>query len=112
MDLICLSEEAAPKAGVSLTCFPLGLNKTLQTVTPTQVTSLRLDVFTCGQVTAACAATAQADIMNDLKEELRKIVEYLLPIRPSKMQMSLFLHQIWRNVAFHQMLCSEWVPSQ
>uniref|UniRef100_A0A9J8DD82 Nicotinate phosphoribosyltransferase n=1 Tax=Cyprinus carpio carpio TaxID=630221 RepID=A0A9J8DD82_CYPCA len=51
MDLICLSEEAAPEAGVSLTCFPLGLNKTLQTVTPAQVTSLRLDVFTCGQIT-------------------------------------------------------------
>uniref|UniRef100_A0A8C1A4Z7 Nicotinate phosphoribosyltransferase n=1 Tax=Cyprinus carpio carpio TaxID=630221 RepID=A0A8C1A4Z7_CYPCA len=51
MDLICLSEEAAPKAGVSLTCFPLGLTKTLQTVTPAQVTSLRLDVFTCGQIT-------------------------------------------------------------
>uniref|UniRef100_A0A673ISD6 Nicotinate phosphoribosyltransferase n=1 Tax=Sinocyclocheilus rhinocerous TaxID=307959 RepID=A0A673ISD6_9TELE len=51
MDLICLSEEAAPKAGVSLTCFPLGLNETLQTVTPAQVTSLRLDVFTCGQIT-------------------------------------------------------------
>uniref|UniRef100_A0A673MD70 nicotinate phosphoribosyltransferase n=1 Tax=Sinocyclocheilus rhinocerous TaxID=307959 RepID=A0A673MD70_9TELE len=51
MDLICLSEEPAPKAGVSLNCFPLGLNKTLQTVTPAQVTSLRLDVFTCGQIT-------------------------------------------------------------
>uniref|UniRef100_A0A672RBJ1 Nicotinate phosphoribosyltransferase n=1 Tax=Sinocyclocheilus grahami TaxID=75366 RepID=A0A672RBJ1_SINGR len=51
MDLICLSEEPAPKAAVSLNCFPLGLNTTLQTVTPAQVTSLRLDVFTCGQIT-------------------------------------------------------------
>lgn len=53
MDLICLSEEPAPKAGVPLNYFPLGLNKAVQTVTPVQVTSLRLDVFTCGQVNAA-----------------------------------------------------------
>ncbi|KAI2652325.1 Nicotinate phosphoribosyltransferase [Labeo rohita] len=37
MDLICLSEEPAPKAGVPLNYFPLGLNKAVQTVTPVQV---------------------------------------------------------------------------
>ncbi|XP_051951244.1 nicotinate phosphoribosyltransferase isoform X2 [Xyrauchen texanus] len=51
MDLICLSEEPAPKVGVSLTCYPLELHKTVQSVTPVQVTSLRLNVFSCGQIT-------------------------------------------------------------
>ncbi len=30
----------------------------------------------------------------------------------SKIRMSLFLHQIWRNVSQQWMLCSEWVPSE
>ncbi|XP_043076170.1 nicotinate phosphoribosyltransferase [Puntigrus tetrazona] len=60
MDLICLSEEAAPKASVSLACFPLGLNKTLQTVTPARVTSLRLDVFTCGQITFPLSGASES----------------------------------------------------
>lgn len=53
MDLVCLSEEPAPKAGVSLNYYPLGLDKTVQSIIPAQVTSLRLDVFSCGQVSAA-----------------------------------------------------------
>ncbi len=30
--------------------------------------------------------------------------ENVLPLKPSKIRMSLFLHQIWRNVAFHHLL--------
>ncbi|KAL7888716.1 hypothetical protein AOLI_G00036900 [Acnodon oligacanthus] len=50
MDLICLSEETAPKVGVSLNCYPLGLDKGVQSVTPAQVTSLRSDVFFHGEM--------------------------------------------------------------
>lgn len=53
MDLICLSEEPVPTAGVSLNYFPLVSETSLQSITPAQVNSLRLDVFTCGQVNTA-----------------------------------------------------------
>uniref|UniRef100_A0A8C1PHM0 WD repeat-containing protein 20 n=1 Tax=Cyprinus carpio TaxID=7962 RepID=A0A8C1PHM0_CYPCA len=38
----------------------------------------------------------------------------VLTLRPSEMWMSLFLHQIWRNLALHHLLTngSEWVPSE
>ncbi|XP_067274345.1 nicotinate phosphoribosyltransferase isoform X2 [Pseudorasbora parva] len=51
MDLVCLAEEPAPKAGVSLNCYPLGQDRTVQSITPAQVTRLRLDVFSRGQIT-------------------------------------------------------------
>ncbi|KAK7134056.1 hypothetical protein R3I94_015798 [Phoxinus phoxinus] len=51
MDLVCLSEEPAPKAGVALNCFPLGLDKTVQSITPAHVASLRLEVFSRGKIT-------------------------------------------------------------
>ncbi len=41
-----------------------------------------------------------------------KCAENVLTLRPSKIRMSLFLHQIWRNVSQQWMLCSEWVPSE
>ena len=43
--MLCLAEEPAPKAGVAVRCHPLGRDKTCQSVTATQVTQLRLDVF-------------------------------------------------------------------
>ncbi|XP_051731479.1 nicotinate phosphoribosyltransferase isoform X1 [Ctenopharyngodon idella] len=60
MDLVCLSEEPAPKAGVSLNYYPLGLDKTVQSITPAQVTSLRLDVFSCGQITSPLNSASES----------------------------------------------------
>ncbi|XP_062311621.1 nicotinate phosphoribosyltransferase [Osmerus eperlanus] len=51
LDMLCLAEEPAPKAGVAVRCHPLGRDKTCQSVTAAQVTQLRLDVFVCGQIT-------------------------------------------------------------
>lgn len=50
MDLACLAVESSPEAGVSLRCFPLGCDDSPVSVTPAQVTCLRQDVFTKGQV--------------------------------------------------------------
>ncbi|XP_072535372.1 nicotinate phosphoribosyltransferase [Salminus brasiliensis] len=50
MDLICLSEETAPKVGVPLNYYSLGLDKAVQSFTPSQVTSLRIDVFSHGEI--------------------------------------------------------------
>ena len=49
MDLLCLSEEPPPQAGQTLSCYPLGQEADLA-ITPTQVTCLRQEVFTKGQV--------------------------------------------------------------
>lgn len=52
MDVLCLCDEAAPAAGVELQCFSLLGNSTLQcSITPAQVSSLRTQVFSCGQIT-------------------------------------------------------------
>ena len=50
LDLLCLAEEPVPKAGVTMSCFPLGRDDACQSVTPAQVTCLRKDVFIKGQV--------------------------------------------------------------
>ncbi|KAG7331667.1 hypothetical protein KOW79_005636 [Hemibagrus wyckioides] len=50
MDLICLSEEPAPKMGQPLNCHPLGLVNAVQSITPAHVTSLRLEVFSHGKI--------------------------------------------------------------
>ncbi|XP_026773780.3 nicotinate phosphoribosyltransferase isoform X1 [Pangasianodon hypophthalmus] len=50
MDLICLSEEPAPKVGEPFNCHPLGLDKAVQSITPAQVTNLQLDVFSHGEI--------------------------------------------------------------
>ncbi|KAM9495562.1 nicotinate phosphoribosyltransferase [Clarias gariepinus] len=50
MDLICLSAEPAPKVGVPLNCHSLGQDKAVQSITPAHVTSLRLDVFSHGEI--------------------------------------------------------------
>ncbi|XP_017313374.1 nicotinate phosphoribosyltransferase isoform X1 [Ictalurus punctatus] len=50
MDLICLSEEPAPKVEEPIKCHPLGLDKAVQSVTPAHVTRLRLDVFSHGEI--------------------------------------------------------------
>ncbi|XP_073712560.1 nicotinate phosphoribosyltransferase isoform X1 [Misgurnus anguillicaudatus] len=61
MDLICLSEEAAPTAGVSLNCYPLVQDTgSVQSITPAQVTSLRLDVFSCGQITYPISSASES----------------------------------------------------
>ncbi|XP_026855744.2 nicotinate phosphoribosyltransferase isoform X1 [Electrophorus electricus] len=58
MDLICLSEEPAPKVGVPLNCHPLGLDKAALSIMPAKVTSLRSDVFSYGKITLPlCSAT-------------------------------------------------------
>ncbi len=40
----------------------------------------------------------------------KRIVHLNMNVR--KMQVSLILHQVWRNVSRQWMLCSEWVPSE
>lgn len=50
LDLLCLAVEPPPKAGVPLSCFPLGSDHSPLSVTPAQVTCLRQEVFTKGQV--------------------------------------------------------------
>ncbi len=52
--------------------------------------------------------------MTPLEEKFTQKGENVLTLRPSKIRMSVFLHQIWRNVALHQCLSngSEWVPSE
>ncbi|KAF4092231.1 hypothetical protein AMELA_G00018490 [Ameiurus melas] len=50
MDIICLSEEPAPKVGEPLKYHLLGLDKAVQSVTPAHVTRLHLDVFSHGEI--------------------------------------------------------------
>ncbi|XP_061594823.1 nicotinate phosphoribosyltransferase [Cololabis saira] len=51
LDLLCLEAEPPPVAGRPLSCFPLGSDDSPASVTPAQVTCLRQDVFSQGQVT-------------------------------------------------------------
>ncbi|XP_064190288.1 nicotinate phosphoribosyltransferase isoform X1 [Anguilla rostrata] len=51
LDLLCLSEEPPPQAGVALRCHPLGGDQDVATVTASQVTRLRQEVFSQGQIT-------------------------------------------------------------
>ncbi|KAI3368117.1 hypothetical protein L3Q82_007850 [Scortum barcoo] len=50
LDLVCLAVESPPEAGVSLSCYPLGCDNSSVSVTPAQVTCLRQEVFTKGQL--------------------------------------------------------------
>uniref|UniRef100_A0A8C3A8M2 Nicotinate phosphoribosyltransferase n=1 Tax=Cyclopterus lumpus TaxID=8103 RepID=A0A8C3A8M2_CYCLU len=54
LDLVCLAVESPPEAGVSLSCYPLMCDSSLVSVTPAQVTCLRQEVFTKGQVRTGC----------------------------------------------------------
>ncbi|TSL47617.1 Nicotinate phosphoribosyltransferase [Bagarius yarrelli] len=51
MDLICLSEEPAPKEGEPLNYHSLGTDKDVRSITPGHVTRLRLEVFSHGEIT-------------------------------------------------------------
>ncbi|XP_076010550.1 nicotinate phosphoribosyltransferase [Genypterus blacodes] len=68
LDLMCLEVEPAPEAGRPLSCYPLGRDDTSLTVTPAQVSCLRQEVFTKGQVThplcsaAECRAKVQSSL--------------------------------------------------
>ncbi|KAA0708202.1 Nicotinate phosphoribosyltransferase [Triplophysa tibetana] len=79
MDLICLSEEPVPTAGVSLNCYPLVTETSLQSITPAQVTSLRLDVFTCGQIMYPISSASES------REQAQNSLQMLLP-RHKKLQ--------------------------
>ncbi len=37
-----------------------------------------------------------------------KIAENVFTLRPAKMEISLFLHQVWRNVVLHHLLITGW----
>ncbi|KAM3876535.1 nicotinate phosphoribosyltransferase [Diretmus argenteus] len=69
LDLLCLAEEPVPKPGVPVSCFPLGWDNTSHSVTPTQVTCLRQEVFTKGQVThpLCSAAESRAKVQSSLE---------------------------------------------
>ncbi|KAJ8278209.1 hypothetical protein GJAV_G00085090 [Gymnothorax javanicus] len=51
LDLLCLSEEPPPQAGVVLKCHPIGGDQDVVTVTASRVARLRQDVFSQGQIT-------------------------------------------------------------
>ncbi|KAG7256668.1 hypothetical protein CRUP_012138 [Coryphaenoides rupestris] len=56
LDLLCLSDEPPPQPGHTVSCFPLGgrhQGAPRLAVTPTQVTCLRQEVFSKGQVRVA-----------------------------------------------------------
>ncbi|XP_053710163.1 nicotinate phosphoribosyltransferase [Synchiropus splendidus] len=59
LDLLSLEAEPAPEPGRPLTCFPLGLDGGAVTVTPAQVTCLRQEVFSRGQVTQPPCSSAE-----------------------------------------------------
>ncbi|XP_049443035.1 nicotinate phosphoribosyltransferase [Epinephelus fuscoguttatus] len=69
LDLVCLSVEPPPKAGASLSCHPLGCDNSCMSVVPAQVTCLRLEVFTKGQVThpLCSAAETRAKVQSSLQ---------------------------------------------
>ncbi|XP_023146418.2 LOW QUALITY PROTEIN: nicotinate phosphoribosyltransferase [Amphiprion ocellaris] len=59
LDLLCLAVEPPPEAGLPLSCYPLGCDNSAVSVTPAQVTCLRQEVFTKGQVTQPLCSTAE-----------------------------------------------------
>ncbi|XP_056132463.1 nicotinate phosphoribosyltransferase [Lampris incognitus] len=59
MDLLCLAEEPAPTAGFNINCYPLGWDNICQSVTPAEVTCLRQEVFSQGQITHPMCSAAE-----------------------------------------------------
>ncbi|KAI5627758.1 nicotinate phosphoribosyltransferase, partial [Silurus asotus] len=58
MDLLCLSDEPAPKAGELLNCHPLGqILSAVQSITPARVINLGLDVFRHGEIMLPLSTT-------------------------------------------------------
>ncbi|KAM9848655.1 nicotinate phosphoribosyltransferase [Aulostomus maculatus] len=68
LDLVCLAGESPPVAGLPVSCHPLGCDSSLS-VTPAQVTCLRQEVFTKGQVThpPCSAAETRAKVQASLQ---------------------------------------------
>ncbi|XP_030628343.1 nicotinate phosphoribosyltransferase [Chanos chanos] len=60
LDLISLADEPAPEAGVSLQCHSLEQAQIELSVTPAQVTTLRMEVFSCGQLTLPLSGVPQS----------------------------------------------------
>ncbi|XP_061738905.1 nicotinate phosphoribosyltransferase isoform X2 [Nerophis ophidion] len=73
LDLLCLALESPPEAGRPVICHPLGACDTPLTVTPAEVTCLRQEMFTKGQVTQPLSSTAQS------KEQVQKSLQELHP---------------------------------
>lgn len=69
LDVVCLAVESPPEAGLPLSCYPLGCNHTALSVTPAQVTCLRQEVFSKGQVTQplCSAAETRAKVQSSLQ---------------------------------------------
>ncbi|KAM7387772.1 hypothetical protein PAMP_023989 [Pampus punctatissimus] len=59
LDLVSLAVEPAPEAGLPLSCYPLGCDDSSVSVTPAQVTCLRQEAFSKGQVTHPLCSTAE-----------------------------------------------------
>uniref|UniRef100_A0A4W5R1Q9 Nicotinate phosphoribosyltransferase n=1 Tax=Hucho hucho TaxID=62062 RepID=A0A4W5R1Q9_9TELE len=73
LDLLCLCEEPAPKACVAVRCHPVVGNKTCQSITPAQVSCLRLDVYTKGQITHPLCSPAET------REKVQSSIQTLHP---------------------------------
>ncbi|CDQ81040.1 unnamed protein product [Oncorhynchus mykiss] len=73
LDLLCLCEEPAPKACVAVRCHPVVGNKTCQSITPSQVSCLRLEVYTKGQITQPLCSTAET------REKVQSSIQTLHP---------------------------------
>nr|XP_019969241.1 PREDICTED: nicotinate phosphoribosyltransferase-like [Paralichthys olivaceus] len=69
LDLVCLEVESPPEAGVPLSCFPLGSDDSAVSITPAQVSCLRQEVLTRGQVThpPCSAAETRAKVHSSLQ---------------------------------------------
>ncbi|XP_062411915.1 nicotinate phosphoribosyltransferase isoform X1 [Sardina pilchardus] len=60
LDLLCLSDEPPPVAGVSLQCHLLGHGNAPYCITPGQVMKLRQNVFSKGQLTLPLSSVAES----------------------------------------------------
>ncbi|XP_029285039.1 nicotinate phosphoribosyltransferase [Cottoperca gobio] len=69
LDLVCLAVESPPEAGVSVSCYPLTCDNSCVSVIPAQVTCLRQDMFTKGQVAhpLCSAAETRAKVQSSLQ---------------------------------------------
>ncbi|KAM7012219.1 nicotinate phosphoribosyltransferase isoform 2-T2 [Tautogolabrus adspersus] len=69
LDLVSLAVESPPEAGVPLSCYPLTCDSSSVSVTPAQVTCLRLEAYSKGQVThpPCSAAETRAKVQSSLQ---------------------------------------------
>ncbi|KAM4628920.1 nicotinate phosphoribosyltransferase isoform 1-T1 [Polymixia lowei] len=73
LDLLCLAEEPAPKAGLTVRCYPLGQDDTCHSISPVQVTCLRQEAFIKGQIThPPCSA-------RETREKVQTSIQNLHP---------------------------------